>query len=85
MPDDRVNFVKKLLRELNLPVKPVIKAKASALPKPKKYTFEQQEWIDDFREALNEVELHQQGKIQLQTAEEFLAELRAEQAASTEK
>ncbi|MDO7852371.1 hypothetical protein [Hymenobacter convexus] len=78
VPDDRVNFVKKLLRELNLTVKPVMKAKAVAQPKPKKYTPEQQEWIDDFREALNEVELHQQGKIQLKTARELLAELRAE-------
>ena len=82
VPDDRVNFVKKLLRELNLSVKAAAKPKAVAPPKPKKYTPEQQEWIDDFREALNEVELHQQGKIQLQTGEEFLAELRAEQAAS---
>jgi len=52
-----------------------IKAKPVALPKPKKYTPEQQEWIDDFREALHEVELHQQGKIQLQDARDFLNEL----------
>lgn len=78
VPDDRVTFVKKLLRELNLSVKPVIKTKAVAPPNPRKYTPEQQEWIDDFREALNEVELHQQGKIQLKTARELLAELRAE-------
>ena len=81
VPDDRVNFVKKLLRELNLPVKPAAKPKASATPAakaPRKLTPEQQEWVDDFREALNEVELHQQGKIKLQGAREFLAELRAE-------
>lgn len=77
VPDDRVNFVKKLPRELNLSVKAAAKPKAVALPKPKKYTPEQQEWIDDFREALNEVELHQQGKIQLQTAEELLLMLRS--------
>lgn len=75
VPDDRVNFVKKLLRELNLPVKPVAKAKPAAVAPPKKYTPEQQEWIDDFREALHEVELHQQGKIQLQDARDFLNEL----------
>ncbi len=82
VPDDRVNFVKKLLRELNLAVKPAAKPKASVASvskAPRKYTPEQQEWIDDFREALNEVELHQQGKIKLQTARELLAELRAEQ------
>jgi len=77
VPDERVSFVKKLLRELNLPVKPVAKPKpavAAGLP-PRQYTPEQQEWIDDFREALHEVELHQQGKIQLQDAREFLNEL----------
>ncbi len=74
VPDDRVSFVKKLLRELNLPVKPVAKAKPVAT-KPKQYTLAQQEWIDDFREALHEVELHQQGKIELQDARDFLNEL----------
>ena len=75
VPDDRVSFVKKLLRELNLDVKPVTKPKAAAVAQSKKYTPEQQEWIDDFREALNEVEMHQQGKIQLQDARDFLNEL----------
>ncbi|QKG55996.1 hypothetical protein GKZ68_04690 [Hymenobacter sp. BRD128] len=74
VPDDRVAFVKKLLRELNLAVKPASKAKPSPA-QSKKYTPEQQEWIDDFREALHEVELHQQGKIQLQDARDFLNEL----------
>ena len=75
VPDDRVSFVKKLLRELNLPVKPVAKAKPAATSKPKQYTPAQQEWINDFREALHEVELHQQGKIELQDARDFLNEL----------
>jgi len=75
VPDDRVNFVKKLLRELNLPVKAAAKAKPVTASKPKQYTPEQQEWIDDFREALHEVELHQQGKIKLQDARDFLNEL----------
>lgn len=52
-----------------------IKAKPVAPPKPKQYTPAQQEWIDDFREALHEVELHQQGKIKLQDARNFLNEL----------
>ena len=73
VPDDRVSFVKKLLRELNLPVKPVAKPKAAA--KPRQYTPEQQEWIDNFREALHEVELHQQGKIKLQSLDELIDEL----------
>ncbi len=74
VPDDRVAFVKKLLRELNLSVKPAAKAKPAAA-QPKQYTPAQQEWIDDFREALHEVELHQQGKIKLQDARDFLNEL----------
>ncbi|AMJ65357.1 hypothetical protein [Hymenobacter sp. PAMC 26628] len=53
-----------------------IKAKPIAPPKPKQYTPAQQEWIDDFREALHEVELHQQGKIKLQTLDEYIHELR---------
>lgn len=53
-----------------------IKAKPVPQPKSKQYTPEQQAWIDDFREALHEVELHQQGKIKLKTAEELLDELR---------
>jgi len=73
--DDRGAFVKKLLRELNLSVKPAAKAKPAAEVKPKQYTPAQQEWIDDFREALREVELHQQGKIKLQDARDFLNEL----------
>ncbi len=52
-----------------------IKAKPVAPPKPKKYTPEQQEWIDDFHEALNEVELHQQGKLKLQALDELIDEL----------
>ncbi|MBF9220643.1 hypothetical protein [Hymenobacter ruricola] len=72
VPDDQFAPLMKVVKALPF----AIKAKAVAPSKPKKYTPEQQEWIDDFREALNEVELHQQGKIQLQTAEELLDELR---------
>lgn len=41
----------------------------------KKFTPEQQEFIDDLKQALLDVELHQQGKIQLKDAREFLKEL----------
>ena len=44
----------------------------------RKLTAEQQEFVDDLKEALHQVELHQQGKIKLQSAQELLAELRAE-------
>ena len=78
IPDDKFSFLMKLLKSFSFEVE----AKPVAVPKPRKMTPAQQEWVDDFRQALHEVELHQQGKIKLQTAEEFLAELRAEQAAS---
>lgn len=80
VPDDRVNFVKKLLRELNLPVKPAAKPKALASSVAKatlKLTPRQQKWVDELKDSLKQVELHQQGKIKLQDAYEFLAELRA--------
>ena len=44
----------------------------------RKFTAEQQEFVDGLKEALIQVELHQQGKIKLQSAQELLAELRAE-------
>jgi hypothetical protein len=44
----------------------------------RRFTDEQQEFIDGLKQALIEVELHQQGKIKLQSAQELLAELRAE-------
>lgn len=72
VPDDQFAPLMKVVKALPF----AIKAKAVAPPKPKKYTPEQQEWIDDFREALNEVELHQQGKIKLQTLSELIHELR---------
>lgn len=37
-PDDRVSFAKKRLRELNLPVKQVAKAKLAAAAPPKQPT-----------------------------------------------
>ena len=42
VPDDRVSFVKKLLRELNLPVKAAAKAKPAASTQPRQYTPAQQ-------------------------------------------
>ena len=74
VPDEQFAPLMKLVKALPF----AIKAKAVAPPKPKKLTAEQQEWVDDFRGALNEVELHQQGKTKLQGAREFLAELRAQ-------
>jgi hypothetical protein len=53
--------------------------KTEVIVQPKrKLTAEQQEFVDGLKQALIEVELHQQGKIKLQSAQELLAELRAE-------
>ncbi|TDN38139.1 hypothetical protein E4631_23520 [Hymenobacter sp. UV11] len=71
VPDEQLAPLLKVLKALPF----AIKTKTVAPPKPKQYTPAQQEWIDDFREALHEVELHQQGKIQLQDARDFLNEL----------
>ena len=71
VPDDQLAPLLKVLKALPF----AIKTKTVAPPKPKQFTPAQQEWIDDFREALHEVELHQQGKIKLQDARDFLNEL----------
>lgn len=75
VPDDRVNFVKKLLRELNLAVKPAVKSKISVTKASRKLTLEQQEWVEELKHSLEQVELHQQGKIELKSAWELLDEL----------
>jgi hypothetical protein len=49
----------------------VIDEKKSA----KKLTAKQKKWVEGFKAALTEVELHSQGKITLKTAEELLNEL----------
>lgn len=72
VPDEQYAPLMKVVKALPFE----IKAKAVAAPKPKKLTPEQQKWVDDFREALHEVELHQQGKIKLQTLDELIDELR---------
>ncbi len=46
-----------------------------SIPKVQKKTKAQQEFIDGMKDALNDVELHLQGKKQLQTAKDFLDEL----------
>jgi hypothetical protein len=40
-----------------------------------KPTSEQLEWVEGLKSALEEVELHQQGKIELRTLDELINEL----------
>ena len=72
VPDERVNFVKKLLRELNLRVKPATVKKNASLPV---LTAPQQQLADGLRQSLRQVELHQQGKIKLPSAYDLLDEI----------
>jgi hypothetical protein len=67
IPDNQYNFFMELVKKLKF-------AKITSAP-AKKLNPEQQEWVDDLKDALNEVELHMQGKIQLQDARDFLNEL----------
>ena len=46
----------------------------------RKLNAEQQAFVDGLKQALIEVELHQQGKIKLQSAREFLEELRRDES-----
>jgi ABC-type phosphate transport system ATPase subunit len=54
-----------------------VKKKSKAKPQ-RKFNKQEQDFIDSFRQALKEVELHRQGKMKLQSIEEFLKELRLE-------
>ena len=72
IPDEQYAPFMKVVKSLPF----AIKAKTIATPKPRKLTPAQQEWVDDFRGALHEVELHEQGKIKLQTLSELIHELR---------
>ena len=74
VPDDRVNFVKKLLRELNLRVKAAAPKEAKRT-KPLELTAAQQKLVDELKHSLHQVELHQQGKIQLRSAYDLLDEV----------
>ena len=51
--------------------------KSKSKPK-RKLTKKQQEFVNDLKQALEEVKLHQQGKIKLQTWQELLKELKEE-------
>jgi hypothetical protein len=48
--------------------------------KEEKLTPSQREFVNDLKHSLEQVELHLQGKIQLQDAHEFLDELEREEA-----
>jgi DNA replication initiation complex subunit (GINS family) len=43
--------------------------------KVQRLTKDEKEFVDDLKNSLNEVEMHTQGKIKLQSAHDFLNEL----------
>ena len=69
VPDNKVEFFMELVQNLKFKAEPIGKAKT------KLFTPEQQEWINDLKESLEEVELHQQGKIKLKSFDQLLDEL----------
>ena len=56
------------------------KKKKSKSKSKRKLTKKQQEFVNDLKQALEEVKLHQQGKIKLQTWQELLKELKEEKS-----
>ena len=68
IPDSKLPFFKELVKQLDFTVIGEKKTK-------KKLTAKQRKWVDEFKAALNEVELHSQGKIKLKTAQQLLDEL----------
>jgi hypothetical protein len=56
IPDEKLPFFRLLAKELDFVI---VEKKRKA----KKLTKQQKEWVDEFKTALHEVELHTQGKI----------------------
>ncbi|MBL7111794.1 MAG: hypothetical protein ISS19_07635 [Bacteroidales bacterium] len=62
IPDNKVNFFLELVKNLGF-------------KKVKRLSDKQKEFMDDLKHSLEQVKLHQEGKIKLQSAEDFLNEL----------
>ncbi|WP_461102518.1 hypothetical protein [Spirosoma koreense] len=69
VPDNKVDFFLELVHNLKF------KAEPSDRPNKSPFTLEQQEWIDDLKQSLEQVELHQEGKIKLKSFDQLLDEL----------
>lgn len=62
IPDNKINFFMELVNNLGF-------------KKVERLSKKQKEFVDDLKNSLNEVELHRQGKVKLQSAKDFLNEL----------
>ncbi len=62
IPDNKINFFMELFSSLGI-------------KKTKQLSNEQIEFVDDLKHSIREVEQHEKGNVQLQTADDFLNEL----------
>ena len=62
IPDNKINFFLELVSNLGI-------------KKVQRLSSKQKEFVYDLKDSLNEVDLHRQGKIELQSARDFLNEL----------
>ncbi len=74
VPEDQIEVVRKFLNELNLSLKPASQQVDKIIKEPR-LNVKQQKLVDELKHSLHQVELHQQGKIQLRSAYELLDEL----------
>jgi hypothetical protein len=68
--DSKLNFFLELIKNFDF-----VKVKDEPTIDGKKLTREQIEFVNGLREALNDVELHMQGKKKLKTIDQLLDEL----------
>ncbi len=69
-----ISLIQELAKTLHFQVKEDNSTKKTK----KRLTPEQREFVEDLKEALVQVDLHQQGKIELQTFDEMMNELKEE-------
>lgn len=62
IPDNKINFFLELVNNLGI-------------KKVQRLTSKQKEFVDDLQHSLEQVKQHQEGKIKLQSARDFLNEL----------
>jgi hypothetical protein len=67
IPDQEVSFFRELIKRFHY--REIVNEKTETL------TPEQEEFVQDLKDALRDVELYQAGKKKLKTAREFLDEL----------
>jgi hypothetical protein len=67
IPDSKVDFFLELVKNLGFSIE-----KKEGM---KKLTRKQQEFVEGLKDALNDVELHRQGKKKLKTIDQLLDEL----------